>query len=61
MKILSWKVKSILPNLKPQKKQQKNKSDIYSFETLMLEATCCKGVHKPKCIELTMTNRSRSF
>lgn len=43
------------------KKKKINKSDICSFENLMLEATCCKSVHKSKCIELTMANRSRSF
>ena len=35
--------------------------DIYSFKNLIKEATCFKNPTNPKCIDLMLTNRHRSF
>ena len=35
--------------------------DIYSFKNLIKEATCFKNPTNPKCIDLMLTNRNRSF
>ena len=35
--------------------------DIYSFKNLTKDATCFKNPDKPKCIDLMLTNRKRSF
>ena len=34
---------------------------IYSFKNLIKDATCFKHPGKPKCIDLMLTNRNRSF
>ena len=35
--------------------------DIYSFQHLIKEPTCCKNPNNPKCRDLMLTNRQRSF
>ena len=35
--------------------------DIYSFQNLIKEPTCFKNPTNPKCIDLMLTNRHRSF
>ena len=35
--------------------------DIYSFKNLIKDATCFKNPDKPKCIDLMLTDRKRSF
>ena len=35
--------------------------NIYSFKNLIKEPTCCKNPANPKCIDLMLTNRHRSF
>ena len=35
--------------------------DIYSFKNLIKEPTCYKNLTTPKCIDLILTNRYRSF
>ena len=35
--------------------------NIYSFKNLIKEPTCCKNPANPKCIDLMLTNRRRSF
>ena len=35
--------------------------DIYSFKNLIKDATCFKNPDKPKCIDLLLTNKNRSF
>ena len=35
--------------------------DIYSFKYLIKDATCFKNPDKPKCIDLMLTDRNRSF
>ena len=35
--------------------------DIYSFKNFIKDATCFKNPDKPKCIDLMLTNRNRSF
>ena len=35
--------------------------DTYSFKNLIKEATCFKNPTNPKCIDLMLTNRHRSF
>ena len=35
--------------------------DIYSFQNLIKEPTCFKNPTNPKCIDLMLTNRPRSF
>ena len=35
--------------------------DMYSFKNLIKDAACFKNADKPKCIDLMLTNRNRSF
>ena len=40
---------------------EENSCNIYSFKNLIKIPTCFKNPYDPNCIDLTMTNRSKSF
>ena len=35
--------------------------DVYGFKHLIKDSTCCKNPDNPKCIDLMLTNKNRSF
>ena len=48
-------------NVEVSEMSMKDFCDIYSFKNLIKEPTCFKNPTNPKCIDLMLSNRHRSF
>ena len=47
--------------IKPTDTTVPNFCEVYNFKNLIKEKTCFKNPNKPSCINLTITNRPKSF